>query len=75
MEGGRLEDVTLDFWAEDGPGRLTQIVAQLPRWGSLDPLFHAFGLISDEELRAGTGSVRAGAISASLAAPSWRTFC
>lgn len=36
---------------------LTRIVATLPSSGSLAPLFFAFGLITDAELRAGAGGI------------------
>ena len=32
-------------------GRLTPVTAQLPQYGSLAPLFYAFGLITNEELQ------------------------
>lgn len=45
---------SVEFWVKDGE-HLTRIDAQLPSTGSLGPLFFAFGLISEEELQAGTG--------------------
>lgn len=45
---------SVEFWVKDGE-HLTRIDAQLPSTGSLGPLFFAFGLISQEELQAGTG--------------------
>ena len=36
---------------------LRRVEADLPAQGSLGPLFHAFGLISREELQAGAGEV------------------
>jgi hypothetical protein len=45
----------LEFWvrAPAAPGGLAPVVADLPASGALEPLFHCFGLISDEELAAG----------------------
>jgi hypothetical protein len=48
---------SVEFWVKDGE-HLTRIDAQLPSTGSLGPLFFAFGLISQEELQAGTGVCR-----------------
>ena len=47
------------FWLLDGSS-LSRVDAELPAHGSLGPLFHAFGLISDEELRSGAGSYLTG---------------
>ena len=47
------------FWLLDGAS-LSRVDAELPGHGSLGPLFHAFGLISDEELRSGAGSYLTG---------------
>ena len=53
--GARVQPSSVDFWViEDG--RLTKITAELPYYGSLGPLFYAFGLISTEELQAGAGA-------------------
>lgn len=46
---------SVEFWVKDGEEHLSRIDAQLPSTGSLGPLFFAFGLISQEELQAGTG--------------------
>jgi hypothetical protein len=44
----------VEFWVKDGE-HLTRIDALLPSTGSLGPLFYAFSLITEEELKAGTG--------------------
>lgn len=44
----------VEFWVKDGE-RLLKVDALLPSSGSLGPLFFAFGLITEEELQAGTG--------------------
>lgn len=44
----------MEFWVKDGE-HLTRIDALLPSTGSLGPLFYAFSLITEEELKAGTG--------------------
>ncbi|BDA42157.1 hypothetical protein COCOBI_03-0420 [Coccomyxa sp. Obi] len=52
---GKVTSATVKFWViEDG--RLTQITAELPTYGSLGPLFYAFSLISADELQSGAGS-------------------
>ncbi|KAI8475841.1 MAG: hypothetical protein J3K34DRAFT_382443 [Monoraphidium minutum] len=51
----------LDFWVRAGAGAagaaaaggLARVAADLPSGGALEPLFHAFGLITDDELAAG----------------------
>ena len=48
--------VSLSFYILEEQG-LRRVEAELPDHGSLGPLFHAFGLISWEELRAGAGIV------------------
>lgn len=45
---------TCEFFVKDGD-RLGRVEALLPSTGSLGPLFYAFGLITEEELQAGTG--------------------
>lgn len=45
---------SVEFWVKDGE-HLTRIDALLPSTGSLGPLFYAFSLITEEELKAGTG--------------------
>lgn len=45
---------TVEFWVRDGE-RLVRVEALLPSSGTLGPLFFAFGLISEDELRAGAG--------------------
>ncbi len=60
QRSGRVQPSGVDFWVlEDS--RLTKISAELPGYGSLGPLFYAFGLISTEELQAGAGSYSDGA--------------
>jgi hypothetical protein len=44
----------VEFWIKDGE-RLLKVDALLPSSGSLGPLFFAFGLITEEELQAGSG--------------------
>lgn len=53
------------FWLLDGSS-LSRVDAELPAHGSLGPLFHAFGLISDEELRSGAGSYFIGELHVSV---------
>ena len=47
------------FWLLEGSS-LSRVDAELPAHGSLGPLFHAFGLVSDEELTSGAGSYLSG---------------
>ena len=49
----------ISFWVREDDS-FVKIEAELPSHGSLGPLFYAFGLISDEELRQGYGSYDAG---------------
>ena len=52
-----IGEVQLEFWAADEYStELVLLRAQLPRWGSLGPLFYAFGLIDEDDLAAGVGS-------------------
>ncbi|KAK9901712.1 hypothetical protein WJX75_009812 [Coccomyxa subellipsoidea] len=52
---GKVQTATVNFWViEDG--RLTQLSAELPGYGSLGPLFYAFNLISADEMQSGAGS-------------------
>ncbi|EIE20645.1 hypothetical protein COCSUDRAFT_18360 [Coccomyxa subellipsoidea C-169] len=52
---GKVQTAAVKFWViEDG--RLTQISAELPSYGSLGPLFFAFNLISADEMQSGAGS-------------------
>ncbi len=53
--GSSPPSTTLEFWVKDGEQRMARIQALLPASGSLGPLFYAFGLITEEELRSGTG--------------------
>ncbi|KAK9788016.1 hypothetical protein WJX73_008286 [Symbiochloris irregularis] len=59
QRGGNRKAVSLCFYAP-GAHELRQISAELPRHGSLGPLFLAFGLISAEELEAGAGLIAEG---------------
>lgn len=52
------------FWVKTADGSACEKVdAQLPAFGSLGPLFYAFGLISQEDLRNGSGSLTDGKLS------------
>ena len=53
-KGGHPRSCTVEFWVKDGD-QLNRIQALLPASGTLGPLFLAFGLITEEELRAGAG--------------------
>ncbi len=53
------QSVPISFWVREDDS-FVKIEAELPSHGSLGPLFYAFGLISDEELRQGYGSYDAG---------------
>ena len=53
------QSVLISFWVREDDS-FVKIEAELPSHGSLGPLFYAFGLISDEELRQGYGSYDAG---------------
>lgn len=48
------------------PPAALQIPAELPAYGSLGPLFYAFGLITQDELKDGFGSCGQGAPSIGL---------
>ncbi len=50
--GGYPPRIVVQFWVRAAPGQLLLRRAELPSSGSLAPLFHAFGLISDEQLAA-----------------------
>jgi hypothetical protein len=58
-QGLRPQAAQLTFYVRQGgdDDGLGQVSAELPSYGSLGPLFYAFGLISEEELRQGAGSV------------------
>ncbi|KAL4436733.1 hypothetical protein ABPG75_003872 [Micractinium tetrahymenae] len=57
-QGLRPEAATVTFYVRRGEGDdgLRQVTAELPSYGSLGPLFFAFGLITQEELRQGAGA-------------------
>ena len=58
-KGLRPESAQVEFYVREASGQgLTRVVAELPAWGSLGPLFLAFGLITAQELAQGTGAVR-----------------
>ena len=57
--GMRPPAAKVEFFVKDG-AVLTPIRADLPAYGSLGPLFMAFGLITQEELAAGVGSCSLG---------------
>ncbi|GAB4823551.1 hypothetical protein N2152v2_010597 [Parachlorella kessleri] len=59
--GMRPPAAKVEFFVKDG-AVLTPIRADLPAYGSLGPLFLAFGLISQEELAAGVGSCSLGGV-------------
>lgn len=59
-QGMRPQPAQLTFYVRQEGSEddvLGQVSAELPSYGSLGPLFFAFGLISEEELRQGAGSV------------------
>ncbi|EFN55586.1 hypothetical protein CHLNCDRAFT_52409 [Chlorella variabilis] len=58
-QGLRPQAAKLTFFVrqESEDEALGQISAELPSYGSLGPLFFAFGLISEEELKQGAGAV------------------
>lgn len=58
-QGLRPQAAQLTFYVRQGgdDDGLGEVAAELPSYGSLGPLFYAFGLISEEELRQGAGSV------------------
>ncbi|KAK9817188.1 hypothetical protein WJX72_010816 [[Myrmecia] bisecta] len=58
--GGFTSSASVEFWVKEDGGLLTKIQAELPAYGSLGPLFYAFGLISSEELRSGIGTYERG---------------
>ncbi len=58
--GVRPAAAQVEFFVKDGSA-LTPIRAELPAYGSLGPLFLAFGLITQEELAAGAGNCTTGA--------------
>jgi hypothetical protein len=51
------EDAAQEQAQQPQQQQLTRVVASLPASGSLAPLFFAFGLITDAELRAGAGGL------------------
>ena len=52
----------LEFFVREADGVLGCVEAPLPAHGSLGPLFLAFGLITEEELRRGAGAAELGAM-------------
>eukprot|EP00798_Chlamydomonas_sp_ICE-L_P005810 gene5810-6097_t len=57
LSSGRMpEPVRLDFYSSDGTPELKRVQAQLLSGGALEPLFYAFGLISEDELAAAGGN-------------------
>lgn len=60
----RGNDVTtskVEFFVEEDK-QLKHIVAELPSYGSLGPLFYAFGLITADELSSGVGAYHGGIV-------------
>ena len=55
------QSVPISFWVREDDS-FVKVEAELPSHGSLGPLFYAFGLITDEELRQGYGSYDAGGL-------------
>ncbi len=53
-QGEHINAARVTFWVREGDS-LSKVEADLPAYGSLGPLFHAFGLISAEELQNGSG--------------------
>lgn len=60
MLGRFVPPAQVEFFVKEG-SVLTPIRADLPGYGSLGPLFLAFGLITAEELQAGAGNYATGA--------------
>ena len=54
-QGHNINASRVTFWVIEGDS-FSRVDAELPPYGSLGPLFHAFGLISVEELRNGSGA-------------------
>ena len=59
--GRRPAAARLEFFVREADGVLGRVEAPLPAHGSLGPLFLAFGLITEEELRQGAGTAELGA--------------
>lgn len=56
--------VRLEFWVRESAApaaALSRVAVELPASGALEPLFFSFGLISEDELRAGLASASGGA--------------
>lgn len=49
-QGAVTKSTTLEFWVKDDDGALRKVAALLPATGYLGELFHAFGLITKEQL-------------------------
>ena len=55
------QNAHVTFWVKAADGiSCEKVDAQLPAFGSLGPLFYAFGLISQEDLRDGLGRLADG---------------
>ena len=59
--GRRPAAAHLEFFVREADGVLGRVEAPLPGHGSLGPLFLAFGLITEDELRRGAGAAELGA--------------
>ena len=59
--GRRPAAARLEFYVHEGDGMLGRVEAPLPGHGSLGPLFLAFGLITEDDLRRGVGAAELGA--------------
>ena len=59
--GRRPAAARLEFYVHESDGALGRVEAPLPGHGSLGPLFLAFGLITEDELRRGVGAAELGA--------------
>lgn len=57
--GNEVTTSQVEFFVEEDK-QLIHIVAELPSYGSLGPLFYAFGLITAEELSKGVGAYHGG---------------
>eukprot|EP00887_Chlorella_sp_A99_P008131 scaffold12.g8131.t1 len=59
-QGLRPEPARVEFYVREagGGGGLARVAAELPAWGSLGPLFLAFGLITEQELAEGAAALQ-----------------